>query len=50
MEKKNTSKTISKNLSRRYSHKRLDHAKQSTTVELKSDSKKATQKTAEATY
>ena len=42
-------KNISKNLSSKYSQKLLDHAKQSDTDVIKTVSKKAIQKTAEAT-
>ena len=42
-------KNINKLLSSKYSQKRLDHAKQSATHELKTVSKKAIQKTLEAT-
>ena len=38
---KNTGKNISKNLSSKYSQKLLDHAKQSATDALKTDSKRA---------
>ena len=40
---------MSKNLSSKYSQKLLDHAKQSATNALKTASKRAIQKTAEAT-
>ena len=46
---KNVGKNISKNLSSQYNQKRLDHAKQSATDALKTTSKRAIQKTAEAT-
>ena len=46
---KNVGKNISKNLSSKYSPKLLDHAKQSGTGVLKTASKTAFQKTAEAT-
>ena len=42
-------KNISKNLSGKYGQKLLNHAKQSTTYSIKTASKKAIQKTAEAT-
>ena len=42
-------KSISKNLSDKYSQKRLDYAKQSTTDALKTTLKRVTQKTAETT-
>ena len=42
-------KSISKNLSDKYSQKRLDYAKQSTTDALKTTSNRVTQKTAETT-
>ena len=42
-------KNISKNLSSKYGHKILDHAKQSATDALKTASKRAIQKTTEAT-
>ena len=45
---KNIGKKISKNLSSKYSEKFLDHAKQSATGALKTASKRAIQKTAEA--
>ena len=45
---KNIGKIISKNLSRKYSQKHLDHAKQSATDAFKTDSKRAIQKTVEA--
>ena len=44
----NVSKNISKNLSDKYSQKLLDHAKQSATDTLKTNSKRVIQKTAEA--
>ena len=43
---KNVGKSISKNLSSKYSQKRLDYAKQSATDVLKTVSKKAIQNTA----
>ena len=43
------SKNISKNLSDKYSQKRLHHAKQSATDALKTSSERVIQKTAEAT-
>ena len=43
------SKNISKNVSRKYSQKFIHHAKQSVTGVLKNASKRAIQKTAEAT-
>ena len=46
---KNIGKYISKTLSSKYSQKLLDHVKQSATDPLKTDSKRAIQKTAEAT-
>ena len=46
---RNIGKNISKNLSSKYSQKLLDHAKQSATDALKTGSKRAIQKTAEAT-
>ena len=46
---KNDGKNISKNLSGKYSQKLLNHAKQSATDALKTISKRAIQKTAEAT-
>ena len=46
---KNIGKTISKNLSGKYSQKLLNHAKQSATSALKTNSKRVIQKTAEAT-
>ena len=46
---KNVGKNISKNLSSKYSPKLLDHTKQSGTGVLKTASKTAVQKTAEAT-
>ena len=46
---KNVGNKISKILSSRYSHKLLDHAKQSATDALKSTSKKVIQKTVEET-
>ena len=46
---KNVSKNLSKNLSSEYSRKPLDHSKQSATDALKTVSKRAIQKTAEAT-
>ena len=42
-------KNISKSLSSKYSQKLFDHAKQSTTVALKTSSKRAIQKTVEGT-
>ena len=45
---KNISKNISKNRSGKYSQKLLDHPKQSATDALKTASKRAIQKTAEA--
>ena len=42
-------KYISRNISRKYRQKVLDHAKQSATDAFKTDSKRAIQKTAEAT-
>ena len=42
-------KNIGKNLSNKYSQKRLDSAKQSTADVIKTVSKRAIQKTAEAT-
>ena len=42
-------KTMSKNLSNKYSEKLLDTAKNSTADAIKADSKRAIQKTAEAT-
>ena len=41
---KNIGKNVSKNLSGKYSHKLLDHAKQSTTDALKTISKRVIQK------
>ena len=46
---KNIGKNISKNLSSKYSQKLLDHAKQSATDALKTASKRAILKSAEAT-
>ena len=46
---KNVGKNISKNLSGKYSQKLLDHAKQSATDALKTTSRRAIQKVAEAT-
>ena len=46
---KNVGKSISKNLSGKYSQKLLDHAKQSGTDALKTASKRVIQKTTEAT-
>ena len=46
---KNTGKNISKILSDKYSQKLLDHGKKSATDALKTDWKRAIQKTAEAT-
>ena len=46
---KRIAKTISKNLSAKYSHKVFDHAKQSETHALKTSSKRVIQKTTEAT-
>ena len=46
---KNIYKNISKSLSGKYSQKLLDHAKQSATDALKTTSKRAIQKAAEAT-
>ena len=46
---KKAGKSISRNLSSKYSWKLLDHAKQSPADTLKTDSKRAIQKTAEAT-
>ena len=46
---KNICKNISKNLNGKYSQKLLDHAKQSATDALKTASKRAIQKTDEAT-
>ena len=46
---KNIDKDISKNLTSKYSQKLLDHAKESATDGLKTTSKRAIQKTAEAT-
>ena len=46
---RNIGKNISKNLSSKYSQKLLDHVKQSATDSLKTDSKRAIQKTAKAT-
>ena len=46
---KNVSKNISKNLSGKYSQKLLDHSKQSATDTFKTASKRAIQKTEEAT-
>ena len=46
---KNIGKNISKNLSGKCSQKLLDHAKQSPTDALKTNSKKVNQKAAEAT-
>ena len=46
---KRIAKTISRNLSAKYSHKVFDHAKQSETHALKTSSKRVIQKTAEAT-
>ena len=46
---KNIDKNISKNLSGKYNQKLLDHAKQYATDALKTASKRAIQKTAEAT-
>ena len=46
---KNIGKNISKSLSSKYSQKRLDHAKQSVTDALKTASKRAILKAAEAT-
>ena len=45
----NIGKNISKSLSGKHSQKLLDHAKQSETDAFKTDSKRAIQKTAEAT-
>ena len=45
----NIGKNISKSLSGKHSQKLLDHAKQSATDAFKTDSKRAIQKTAEAT-
>ena len=45
----NIGKNISRNLSSKYSLKRIDHAKQSATGELKTASKRVVQKTEEAT-
>ena len=44
-----TGKNISKNLSGKYIHKRLDHAKQSASDALKTSPKQVIQKTAKAT-
>ena len=46
---KNIGKNINQNLSGKYSHKRLDHAKQFATDVLKRNSKKLIQKTAQRT-
>ena len=46
---RNIGKNISKNLSGKYSQKVYDHAKQCATDPLRTDSKRAIQKTAEAT-
>ena len=46
---RNIGKGISKNLSSKYSQKLLDHVKQSNTGAIKTASKRAIQKTAEAT-
>ena len=46
---KNIDKNISKSLSGRYSQKLIDHTKKSTADALKISSKRAIQKTAEAT-
>ena len=46
---KSIGKNISKNLSGKYSHKLLDHAKESATHALKSTSKRVILKTEEAT-
>ena len=46
---KRIAKTISRNLSAKYSHKVFDHAKQSETHALKTSSKRVIQKTAKAT-
>ena len=46
---KNIGKNISKNLSSKYSQKLLDHTKQSAVDALKNNSKRAIQKTVEAT-
>ena len=46
---RNIGKNISKKLSSKYSQKLLDHAKQSDTEALKTASKRAIQKTSEAT-
>ena len=46
---RNKVKTIIKNLNGKYSHERFDHAKQFATGALKTASKRAIQKTAEAT-
>ena len=46
---KKAGKSINRNLSSKYSRKLLDHAKQSPADTLKTDSKRAIQKTAEAT-
>ena len=46
---RNLSRNKNKNLSGKYSQKLLDHSKQSATDALKSASKRAIQKTAEAT-
>ena len=46
---KNLGKNITKNVSGKYSQKLLDHAKQSATDAFKATSKRAIQKTADAT-
>ena len=46
---KNINKNVTRNLSSRYSPKLLDHAKQSATDAIKTSSKKAIQKSPEAT-
>ena len=46
---KNIGKSISKNVRGKYSQKRLDHTKQFPTDAVKTSSKRAIQKTAEAT-
>ena len=45
---KNIAKSISKNLSGKYSQKLIDHAKQSTTAAFKTTSKRVIQKLMEA--
>ena len=45
---KNIRKNVSKNISGKYCHKPLDHAKQSAADALETNSKRAIQRTAEA--